>query len=61
MAGWEWEMEGGKGLLWMAIRKVLCEQKVFVCKKIGVLGQQAKFFANERFLICKKAAFEGSL
>ena len=29
-------MEGGKELLWVGIRKGLCERKLLVCKKAGV-------------------------
>ena len=33
MAGCEWEMEGEKGLLWVGIRKDLCERNAFGLQK----------------------------
>ena len=35
MAGWEWEVEGGKGVLGMAIKKGFCNRKAFGAKKAG--------------------------
>ena len=35
MAGWKWEVEDGKELLWRVIRKVCVKEKLLVCKKGG--------------------------
>ena len=50
MAGWEWEMEGGKGLLWIAIRKGLCEKRLLVCENGRLLKPARKG-------LCKRKAF----
>ena len=43
MAGCEWEMEGGKGVLWIGIRKGMCKRKVFVREK-AVFEDSKKLF-----------------
>ena len=41
--GWcEWEMEGKKELLWIAIRKDLCKRKTFGLRKRAVFSAHAR-------------------
>ena len=51
----KWEAEGGKGLLWVGIRKGLCKRSLLVCKKGIFCGQRRKVRTKEVF-VRKKAA-----
>ena len=50
--------EGGKELLWIAIRKGLCKRKVFVREK-AVFEDSKKWFKQAVFWLRKREAFEG--
>ena len=43
-----------KGGLLRTMKEVCANRKILFVKKVDVLGQQAKFFANERFLCVKR-------
>ena len=47
MAGWKWEVEDGKELLWRVIRKVCVKEKLLVCKK-GGFSAHAKLSDKEK-------------
>ena len=58
MAGCEWEAEGGKELLWMAIKEGFVQKKSFWFVKMGKFcGQFVKFSAKERLLACENGNF----
>ena len=53
MAGCEWEVEGGKELLGMAIRKGLCKRKALdLCKMVQV--HLERFSTNENVFSLRK-------
>ena len=55
MAGWEWEVEGKKGLLGMEVKKVLAKGKAFGMRKsVAFEGCLGKFSAKENVLFCGK-------
>ena len=55
MAGWKWEVEDGKELLWRVIRKVCVKEKLLVCKKGGFsahakpTNKEKPFFSTAKF------------
>ena len=58
MAGCEWEMEGGKGVLGI-VKKGLCKRKAFGSKKGGLLRIATKGLCKRKALgLYKRAAFE---
>ena len=48
MAGWEWETEGGKELLWMAIWKGLCEWMALGLRKMAAFSAHVRQCKNEK-------------
>ena len=56
----EWEAEGGKGLLWIGIRKGMCKRKVFVREK-AVFEDSKKLFEQAILWLRKREVFEGGL
>ena len=57
MAGCEWEMEGGKELLGMAIRKGLCKRKAFGAKKAAFENSTERFVQMESFWFMETGNF----
>ena len=51
MAGCEWETEGGKELLWMAIWKGLCEWMALGLRKRAAFSAHVRQCKNEKTLI----------
>ena len=56
----EWEVEGGKGLLLVAIKKVCAKEKLLVCKNGRFLKPARKGLCKRKFFIREKAVFEDS-
>ena len=56
----KWEAEGGKGLLWIAIRKGLCERKLLVCENGRFLKQARNGLCKRKFFVREKAVFENN-
>ena len=50
-------MEGGKGMLWVAIKKVCANKRLFVRKK-AVFADSKKWFKQAVFCLRKREAFE---
>ena len=50
-------MEGGKGMLWVAIKKVCANKRLFAHKKAVFWGQFVKLSVNENLLFCWKGLF----
>ena len=54
----EWEAEGGKGLLWVAVKKVCAKEKLLVYGNDKFLRTEKKGLCKSKALgLCKKAAF----
>ena len=56
--GWcEWEVEGGKGLLWIVKKERLVQKKVFLREK-AVFADSKKWFKQAVFCLRKREAFQ---
>ena len=56
----EWEAEGGKGLLWVAVKKVCAKEKLLVCKNGRFLKQARNGLCKRKFFVREKAVFENN-
>ena len=56
----EWEVEGGKGLLWVAIKKVCAKERLLVCENGRFLKPARKGLCKRKVFVREKAAFEDS-
>ena len=54
----EWEAEGGKGLLWVAVKKVCAKERLLYVKK-AVFEDSKKWFKQAVFWLRKREAFDG--
>ena len=61
MAGWNWEMEGKKGLLGSVIKERLCERKSFWFAKASDFQVRLKSFLQKKtFWFAEKVNFFSS-
>ena len=49
----EWEVEGGKGLFWVGIRKSLGKSKAFGLRKWGFFADSEERHVQKKFLYVK--------
>ena len=52
----KWAAEGGKELLWVAIKKVYAKERLLVCKNWKYLRTAKKGTCKRNFFVRKKAA-----
>ena len=53
----KWEVEGGKELLWVAIKKVCAKERLLVCESKRLSSTVKKFSVKENLLVCGKGRF----
>ena len=53
----EWEAEGGKGLLWVAVKKVCAKEKLLVCENGRFLKPARKGLCKRKVFVSKKGGF----
>ena len=56
----EWEAEGGKGLLWVAVKKVCAKEKLLVCENGRFLKPARKGLCKRKVFVREKAVFADS-
>ena len=56
----EWEVEGGKGLLWVAIKKVCAKERLLVCENGLFLKPARNGLCKRKFFVREKAVFENN-
>ena len=52
----EWEMEGRKGMLWVAIKKRFVQKKNFWFVQMEIFADSEERYVQKKFLCVKKVA-----